>query len=103
MTSTGPEPPASDLAELRAILLEIGFSERDFTTHVSLGADRDMFFCVLKAPGGGWDVFYTERGSRSPQARVSTTRGAAFVLLGMIGRGDLIEAVRRSAANGNLG
>ena len=90
------------LTEMKSILLELGLAEKDFSEHVMLGAEIDQTFGVLMGPDGRWDVFYTERGTKSPHARVSTLRGACFALVGMLGRGNLIEAVRTNVSRGNL-
>lgn len=82
------------LSQMKSILLELGLAEKDFSEHVMLGAEIDQTFGVTLGADGMWDVFYTERGNKSPHARVSTLRGACYALVGMLGRGNLIEAVR---------
>lgn len=99
MSDTQSDP---ELARLRSLVLQMGFTEDNLNKYVSLGADVDMRFCVVRAEDGGWDVYYTERGSKSTYARVSTLRGAAYLLVGMVGRGDLVNAVERSVDAGHL-
>jgi hypothetical protein len=103
MSSPPPEGAASELERLRSLLLTMGFDDSIMSKFVSLGADQDMRFCAVKDDNGIWDVYYTERGNRSIEVRVSTLRGAAYAMVAMIGRGDLVTAVRRSVAEHHLG
>lgn len=99
-------PPArrDGIGQIRDLVLRMGFSQSALDDFVSLGADRDMRFCAVRATDGMWDVYYTERGQKDPtrSTRVSTTRGVAYMLAGFLAGGALFEQVDRNLREGAL-